>query len=336
MLSIKNYFHSICGPKMKLKKFLSISLLFLPLSANIYASDRALEEATYTLVDGTGDTRTTNIFTSTDASQGILIDGINVKVSVSAWSDTGSKGLTYDFDTNTWDEGTEDNSVKGATLVDYTNCSINRYGNCISGTQAYGYGMTNQDQVWYKNTNGDYVPWGDSHSVDNFNDHGSRDFDMILFSFDKEVVLTGGTFSANYYDGGEKNDVTVAGLDYDKANALFTGTSNFTWSDVSETVIDGALGHFNISNTKNSENYFESSFTKNLTAAKYWLVGAYNTVFDQSASGSFNNVGFKLSSLTVGLEEKTTQPPTQVSEPGALALMSLGLGLVLYRRKRRV
>ena len=144
-----------------MKKFLSISLLFLPLSANIYASDSALEEATYTLVDGTGNTRTTNIFTSTDASQGILIDGINVKVSVSAWSDTGSKGLTYDFNTNTWDEGTEDNSVKGATLVDYTNCSINRYGNCISGTQAYGYGMTNQDQVWYKNTNRrPYVPWG--------------------------------------------------------------------------------------------------------------------------------------------------------------------------------
>ncbi|GFD74253.1 exosortase-dependent surface protein XDP1 [Alteromonas sp. KUL150] len=321
---------------MKLKQFLSIPLLFLPFSTSIYASDRALDEAIYTLVDGVGSTRTTNIFSGTDASQGIMIDGINVKVSVSAWSDTGSKALTYDFNTNTWDEGTEDESVKEATLVDYTNCSINSYGNCISGTRAYGYGMTNQDQVWYNNSNGNYVPWGDSHSVDNFNDHGSRDFDMILLSFDQEVVLTGGTFSANYHDGGEENDVTVAGLDYNSANALFTGTSDFTWSDVSDTVITGALGHFDISETKNSENYYESSFTKNLTAAKYWLVGAYNTVFDQSASGSINNVGFKLSSLTVGLENETTLPPTEVSEPGALALMSLGLGLVLYRRKRRV
>ena len=321
---------------MKLKQFLSIPLLFLPFSTSIYASDIALDEAIYTLVDGVGSTRTTNIFSGTDASQGIMIDGINVKVSVSAWSDTGSKALTYDFNTNTWDEGTEDESVKEATLVDYTNCSINSYGNCISGTRAYGYGMTNQDQVWYNNSNGNYVPWGDSHSVDNFNDHGSRDFDMILLSFDQEVVLTGGTFSANYHDGGEENDVTVAGLDYNSANALFTGTSDFTWSDVSDTVITGALGHFDISETKNSENYYESSFTKNLTAAKYWLVGAYNTVFDQSASGSINNVGFKLSSLTVGLENETTLPPTEVSEPGALALMSLGLGLVLYRRKRRV
>ena len=241
---------------MKLKQFLSIPLLFLPFSTSIYASDRALDEAIYTLVDGVGSTRTTNIFSGTDASQGIMIDGINVKVSVSAWSDTGSKALTYDFNTNTWDEGTEDESVKEATLVDYTNCSINSYGNCISGTRAYGYGMTNQDQVWYNNSNGNYVPWGDSHSVDNFNDHGSRDFDMILLSFDQEVVLTGGTFSANYHDGGEENDVTVAGLDYNSANALFTGTSDFTWSDVSDTVITGALGHFDISETKNSENSF--------------------------------------------------------------------------------
>jgi hypothetical protein len=314
---------------MKLKQFLSIPLLFLPFSTSIYASDRALDEATYTLVNGNN----TNIYTGTDGSKGILIDGINVRVSVSAWSDTGSHQLKYDFDKSKWDEGTEDDSVKEATLVNYTNCNTNSYGNCISGTQAYGYGMTNQDQVWYYNSHGNYVPWGDSHSVDNFNDHGSRDFDMILLSFDQEVVLRGGTFSANYNDGGEKNDITVAGL---SSNSLFTSGNDFTWSSVNDTVISGALGHFDISETKNSNNYYESSFSKNLTAAKYWLVGAYNTVFDQSASGSINNVGFKLSSLTVGLKEKTTQPPTQVSEPGALALMSLGLGLVLYRRKRRV
>lgn len=316
---------------MKLKQFLSIPLLFLPLSANVYASDGALEEATYTLVSGSGDNNTTHIHNSTDASLGVLIDGINVRVSVSAWSDTGSHTAWYNSTTGEWHEGTEDTSVKSASMTGYTNCLKNNYNNCISGSEAYGLGIRNADKAYYRGKT-----YKDSHSIDNIWDGGSRDFDMLLFSFEQEVVLTGGTFSANYYDGGEENDVTVAGLDYDKANALFTGTSNFTWSDVSETVIDGALGHFNISNTKNSENYFESSFTKNLTAAKYWLVGAYNTVFDQSASGSFNNVGFKLSSLTVGLEEKNTQPPTEVSEPGALALMSLGLGLVLYRRKRRV
>ena len=331
MLNMRNYFHSICGPKMNLKKFLSISLLFLPISASIYASDRALEEATYTLVDGIGDTATTNIFKSTDASQGILIDGINVKVSVSAWSDTGSHTAWYNNTTKEWHEGAEDISVKSASMTGYVNCLKNQYKKCISGSEAYGLGIRNADKAYYQGNT-----YKDSHSIDNVWDGGDRDFDMLLLSFDQEVVLTGGTFSANYYDYGERNDVTVAGLDYDSANALFTGTSDFTWSDVSDTVIAGALGHFDISKTKNSENYYESSFAKNLTAAKYWLVGAYNTIFDQSASGSINNVGFKLSSLTVGLEEKNTQPPTQVSEPGALALMSLGLGLVLYRRKRRV
>tara|TARA_Y100001956_G_C4088559_1_gene171851 strand:- start:9 stop:965 length:957 start_codon:yes stop_codon:yes gene_type:complete len=318
---------------MKLKQFLSIPLLFLPFSTSIYASDRALDEATYTLVDGVGSTRTTNIFSGTDASQGILIDGINVKVSVSAWSDTGSH-VTWKSN-NGWQEGDEDETIKQATMGDYTNCYLS-HGSCVSGTEAYGYGITNRDSSWRKNYYGDWYGTSEAHSVDNYNEKGLRDFDMFLLSFDQEVVLKGGTFSANYNDGGETNDVTVAGLDYDSANALFTGTSDFTWSDVSDTVIAGALGHFDISETKNSNNYYESSFSKNLTAAKYWLVGAYNTVFDQSASGSTNNVGFKLSSLTVGLEEKTTQPPTQVSEPGALALMSLGLGLVLYRRKRRV
>ena len=216
-------------------------------------------------------------------------------------------------------------------MTGHTNCLNYGYNNCVSGSEAYGLGIRNADQAYYQGTF-----YKDSHSIDNVWDGGSRDFDMLLLSFDQEVVLTGGTFSANYYDGGEENDVTVAGLDYDKANALFTGTSDFTWSDVSDTVIAGALGHFDISETKNSDNYYESSFTKKLTAAKYWLVGAYNTVFDQSASDSINDVGFKLSSLTVGLERKRTPPPTEVSEPGALALMSLGLGLVLYRRKRRV
>ena len=40
--------------------------------------------------------------------------------------------------------------------------------------------------------------------------------------------------------------------------------------------------------------------------------------------------------FTGSLNAETNPPPTQVSEPGALALMGLGLGLVLYRRKRRV
>lgn len=118
--------------------------------------------------------------------------------------------------------------------------------------------------------------------------------------------------------------ITVAGLS-DNASSMFGGHN--TWSDIAGAAIAGATGHYGISG-------YQSSFDK-LTSAKYWLVGAYNTFFDDNAAASYNGVGFKLSSLTVGLE-KSPPPNTQVSEPGALALMSLGLGLVLYRRKRRV
>ena len=82
---------------------------------------------------------------------------------------------------------------------------------------------------------------------------------------------------------------------------------------------------------------YESKFTTLTNSAKYWLVGAYNTVFDDSSS-TYHGVGFKLSSLDLAIQKSTTPPPapTPVSEPGALALMSIGLGLLAYRRKRRV
>ena len=62
-------------------------------------------------------------------------------------------------------------------------------------------------------------------------------------------------------------------------------------------------------------------------------MGAYNKTFGDIGGHDYNDA-FKISSIQ--FESKLTPPPTQVSEPGALALMSLGLGLVLYRRKRRV
>ena len=66
-------------------------------------------------------------------------------------------------------------------------------------------------------------------------------------------------------------------------------------------------------------------------------MGAYNKTFGDIGGHDYNDA-FKISSIQ--FESKLTPPPppppTQVSEPGALALMSLGLGLVLYRRKRGV
>ena len=146
---------------------------------------------------------------------------------------------------------------------------------------------------------------------------------MLLLSFDTAVSLTGASFS--WVDGSSKSkDITVAGLK-DNSLSLFSGST--TWADIAGNAISTAIGHYDISN-------YQSSFTK-LTTAKYWLIGAYNTFFDTSLS-NFEGVGFKLSSVTASLNAELDPPSTEVSELGARALMSLGLGLVLYRRKRRV
>lgn len=163
---------------------------------------------------------------------------------------------------------------------------------------------------------------GDLHYIDNV-----AYSDMVLFSFDQAVTLHGASFYSiqNGYPANGVNDVTVAGLSND-AFGLFTSNHN-TWSDIAGKAITGASGTYGITG-------LQSTFD-GLTSAKYWLVGAYNSVFS-AVNYDKNDVGFKLSSLNIEVKGPSIEePPTEVSEPGALALMSLGLGLVLYRRKRR-
>ena len=156
---------------------------------------------------------------------------------------------------------------------------------------------------------------------------------MILLSFSESVTLTSGSFSSAYHynNTNSSKEVSVVGLD--DINK-FQGSESFTWSDIASTR-GIETGHFSVGSKVN--NYYQSEFT-GLSAAKYWLVGAYNTIFDNGASQE-SDFGFKLSALGFSIDntpDTPTTPPTEVSEPGALALMSLGLGLVLYRRKRRV
>lgn len=229
------------------------------------------------------------------------IGGENVSlVNVSAWADTG---------------GYSDNYLRQGSTPGWWNCGSHSSADCV---QEAGFGQENAD----------YGDEGDSHSIDNFFKEGTHDFDMYLLSFDREVILTGAGYTWKKGSNGEK-EVTVAGLN---DISMFDNSKYKTWADASATGNVISSGHYGITATSGS--LFQSSFT-NLTAAKYWLVGAYNTFFDDNVAASYNGVGFKLSSLAVGLE-KSPPPNTQVSEPGALALMSLGLGLVLYRRKRRV
>ncbi|RUP76777.1 PEP-CTERM sorting domain-containing protein [Alteromonas sp. KS69] len=267
------------------------------LTGNVLADD-SLSEATYSLSEN-GITQTL----TPSASHGsvINIDGTDVYVGITAWSDTGNLSSSSSEDTKL-DQG----DIKGWS----------EYGNV-------GYGILNDDYSW----------GGDSHSADNYNDKGKDDFDMFLLSFSEDVTLQGSSFSWVNGNNGTK-EVTVAGLS--DINS-FSDSVESTWASVSSSIVAGTLGHFGIGSRDSSTKLYESKFTTLTNSAKYWLVGAYNTVFDDSSS-TYHGVGFKLSSLDLAIQKSTTPPPapTPVSEPGALALMSIGLGLLAYRRKRRV
>ncbi|KHT60474.1 hypothetical protein RJ44_05490 [Alteromonas macleodii] len=275
-------------------------------SFSVAATDSHKDSLIYDLVNSNG---SKNYSTTVNPAQGtsvVTIQGKTVNVGITAWSDTGSHDAIYYDGSDIYVNGDsrwEDETVKSAT--------IDKWGQ--------GLAIENQDAFIYGNRY-----YADGHSIDNFNEyHGKRDFDMLLLSFDTAVSLTGASFS--WVDGSSSSkEITVAGLK-DNSLSLFSGSN--TWADIAGNAISTAIGHYDISN-------YQSSFTK-LTTAKYWLIGAYNTFFDTSI-GDFEGVGFKLSSVTASLNAETNPPPTQVSEPGALALMGLGLGLVLYRRKRRV
>lgn len=234
----------------------------------------------YDLVSNNGNYNFSEVIDPTNSSHVIVVNGVQIKVGLTAWSDTAdANGLT-------------DRVVEQTNITNWEG----------------GLTITNKDSS------------NDSHYIDNFK--GGDDFDMILLSFDKDVILSQATFNAVNGNNGSK-EITVAGLD-DSAVPLFSSSS--TWDDIARKSLTGTLGHFGINNGT-------SSFSSLTKAAKYWLVGAYNIYFDKN-SDQYSSVGFKLSTLTVG--HSVNSPTTEVSEPGALALMSLGLGLLLYRRKGRV
>ena len=303
---------------MKLFSLSNVFILFF--TGSVVATETTLDEFSYNLhQDG--------IKNTTDAQSGVTvsIDGRDVKVGLTTWSDTGF--YSY-LDDGYYQE--RDNVVRQQqALSEYTN-----------NNGSIGYGLTNDDAEtvcvstnWYGYCKG-YSTRGDQHTIDNVrNEYGKQDFDMILLSFSESVTLTSGSFSSAYHynNTNSSKEVSVVGLD--DINK-FQGSESFTWSDIASTR-GIETGHFSVGSKVN--NYYQSEFT-GLSAAKYWLVGAYNTIFDNGASQE-SDFGFKLSALGFSINntpDTPTKPPTEVSEPGALALMSLGLGLVLYRRKRRV
>ena len=182
-----------------------------------------------------------------------------------------------------------------------------------------GFGLANSDEESNNSP---------QHSFDNIgNKNDSRtDFDFIMLSFTSEVSLTGASFSWLYNDD---NQVSVAAINNNTISQL--QSENKTWSQIASTVGMGSKGSFDISRL-NYTSTFSSKFANEYS--NYWLIGAYNSVFGSVDGASMYNDGFKLTAISFDKKPADT-PPGEVSEPGTLALMFLGGGLVAVRRRRR-
>lgn len=284
-----------------MQRFLSVFLISCFFASSVAASttvDTSLEEHVYDLYVG-GSSHSNINYTTNAASSSIVIDGTEVRVGVTAWADTA----------NVSNDGISNDDTE---VVQYS--QLNAY----SYNGDYGYGLVNSHS-------------NDSHTFDNFT--GGDDFDMVLFSFSEDVTLTGASFTfLQGYDTGKQ--ISVIGLN---DISLFENhaSNEFTWSDVANsagTVLSS--GHFNISSTiysGGSHGNFSSDFS-NLSVAKYWLVGSYNTHFDDNST-SHHGSGFKLASIdfTVDDAPDITQP---VPTTGSFWLLCSAICFVVLKRRK--
>lgn len=184
----------------------------------------------------------------------------------------------------------------------------------------YGYGVTNSD--WESTSN------SPDHAIDNINTKSGnwQDFDFVLFSFDEAVSLTGANFSWVY----NQNDSQVSVAALSDIGALSSGSS--TWSDIVGNAISASYDIEKCDTTDEHLKY-KSEFAIN-DSAKYWLIGAYNTVFGD-IGGSSHDDAFKLTSIGFSIDDSSPPPDTTaVSEPGAAGLLLASGLLVMWRRKR--
>ena len=181
----------------------------------------------------------------------------------------------------------------------------------------YGYGATNDD--WESAHN------SPDHAIDNVNQVRGNwsDFDFVLFSFDQDVNLSSAQFTWRY----SRNDSQVSVAALNDISALTSGSN--TWSDIVANAL--SAGSYNI-NTATSG--YQASFDL-VDTAKYWLVGAYNTVFGDNGGQMYNDA-FKLSAISFSQANTppSGKPPAEVSEPFSIALLASGLAFIAWRRKK--
>lgn len=158
--------------------------------------------------------------------------------------------------------------------------------------------------VWSGSGMGSLNSKYDQHTIDNY---GRSDF--LLFSFSDAVNVS--DIKLGYVERGYDSDVSVAAFDS-------LGSIDFTsWSSAIDSAIY-STSYNNVANVSPDLSSFGS-------AAKFWLIGAYNKVFGGDLDRHYDK--FKLLALT------TSTPKVDVPAP-ATALLFGALGLLVLRRRK--
>lgn len=154
---------------------------------------------------------------------------------------------------------------------------------------------------------------GEDHVIDN-----SSDVDMMLFSFSESTALTG--IDIGWYSG--DTDVSIAAF-----SSMPTLSGN-TWANI----VGQSIFSASFSNLGSAPYSLANEVAGAVVEAKYWLVGAYSSIFGDSGANDNNTDSFKLASITT--QTPDPKPPTEVAEPSTIAMFaSFGLFL-MWRRKR--
>jgi hypothetical protein len=234
-----------------------------------------------------------SVFASTHTANFSAVNSANTSYSFFDYSVDG-----VDVHVTAWSD-TQNNLPNDDTELEAA--SLVRYGT--------GWGVVNQDE------SGNASP---DHSMDNMGNW--VDYDMILVSFSEAVTLTGASFSWLYNTS--QSEISVAAI----SGAVASGLGGSTWSDV----VNSAGNMW--SDSSHVSNYY-AGISAGQTASQYWLVGAYNSIFNTNFSGGTdNNDGVKLSSLDFSI---APPPSTEVAEPQTVFVIILGLFAMMISRRKR-
>lgn len=155
----------------------------------------------------------------------------------------------------------------------------------------------------------------DSHTVDN---GGSSDF--LFFDFKDAVTIT--NIDINYVSSNKGSDISVAAF-----SSIARGLDVSSWGSIldSSRTAGTLLYSGNVEDVKN--NASATDFSSHVREARYWLIGAYNSVFGGNSLTAGDD-SFKLLAVTT-----ESRPHVDVPTPATVLLLLAGLGLIARRRR---